>query len=361
MKKKIIISVSSDLATDQRVQKVAKTCHENNFDVLLVGRKLNNSFPVNFPYNYKRLNLIFNSGFLFYAELNIRLFFLLLFSSSDILLSNDTDTLLPNYFVSKIRNKKLIFDAHELFPEVPELADRPFVKKVWEKIEDFIFPKLKNAYTVSQSIATYYGKKYGIEMKVVRNVPYHSYLNNTTKDKQGKTIIYQGAINKGRGLEWVIQAMPKVDGTLIVAGDGDIKHELEKLVNSLGLSEKVFFIGKKTPCELKEITLKVDLGLCLLEDLGLSYYYSLPNRIFDYIQAEIPVLATDFPEIRNIVDTYKTGVLINQYDAEFLAKTINNIFDNGFDTSHFYKLAQELNWENEERVLLEILNSIQEH
>ncbi|MGC3976809.1 MAG: glycosyltransferase family 4 protein [Paludibacteraceae bacterium] len=358
MKQKIIISVSSDLATDQRVQKVAKSLHQNGFDVLLLGRHLKDSSPVSFPYAYKRFHLFFNRSFLFYAELNLRLFFFLLFNKSDILLSNDTDTLPANYIVSVLKKKKLVFDAHELFPEVPELVHRKFVKNCWIKIEDFIFPKLKYSYTVCQSIADYYHNKYGLQMEVIRNVPYlQPHKNQDTKES--KILIYQGALNIGRGLEWIINAMPYVENAqLIIVGDGDIKNELLRLVKHLQLADKVHFIGKTLPDKLKEYTVNADLGLCLLENRGLSYYYSLPNRIFDYIHAGIPVLATDFPEIRNIVDTYKTGILINHYEPEYLAKIINKILSEGFETTHFRSLAQEFSWENEEKKLLKKIKII---
>lgn len=357
IKQKIILSVSSDLTTDQRVQKVAKSCYDNGFEVLLIGRKLRNSQPFLPPYTYKRFRLLFNRSFLFYAEYNIRLFFYLLFAKADILLSNDTDTLPANYCVSILKKKKLIFDAHELFPEVPELVHQKFVKKTWTKIEDAIFPKLKHSYTVCPSIAEYYNKKYGIDMQVIRNVPYRQPSKKVTYKREGKKIIYQGALNMGRGLEWIIRAMPYIDDAqLIIAGDGDIKDQLLSLTSSLQLDHKIQFIGKILPEKLKEYTLDADLGLCLLENKGLSYYYSLPNRIFDYLHAGIPVLATDFPEIRNIVETYKTGILVKNYDPQYLAQIINDILSAGFDTSRFPEIANQLCWENEEKTLMQIIN-----
>lgn len=357
MKQKIVISVSSDLATDQRVQKVAKSCYDNGFDVLLIGRKLKNSPPVSFSYAHRRFHLFFKRSFLFYAEFNLRLFFFLLFSKSDILLANDTDTLPANYLLSVIKKKKLVFDAHELFPEVPELTQRKFVKKCWTKIEDIIFPKLRYSYTVCQSIADYYNAKYGIKMQVVRNVPYLQTTKNLSIKNEKKTIIYQGALNIGRGLEWIIQAMPYIENSqLTIVGNGDIKDDLTHLTNKLQLNDKVQFLGRMLPDDFKKITKNADLGLCLLENRGLSYYYSLPNRIFDYIHAGIPVLATDFPEIRNIVKTNKTGILIKHYEPEYLAEVINKILFEGFETSHFVKLTNEFCWENEEKILLELIN-----
>jgi len=357
--KRIIISVTNDLFSDQRVLKVAHSCYNNGYDVLLIGRKNRNSQLLNLPFKYKRLRLCFNRSFLFYAEFNIRLFFALLFLKGDILLSNDTDSLLANFLASKIRCKKLVFDAHEIFPEVPELAHRPRIKRIWERIENWIFPHLKHCYTVCQSISDYYNQKYNINMGVIRNVPYNSKYNEKKMlDYPGKKVIlYQGALNFGRGLEWVIDAMPQVENAvLVIIGDGGIFNDLKERVNNLNLSEKVFFLGRISGSELYKYTPSADLGLCLLKNRGLNYYYSLPNRIFDYLHAGVPVLATDFPEIANIVRNYNTGALINRYNPEYLAGVLNDFFAKEFDTSHFPETAKKFCWENEEKILLEIID-----
>jgi len=358
--KRVILSVTNDISGDQRVLKVAHSCHNNGYDVFLIGRKLKKSLPLSLPFQYKRLRLLFNHSALFYAEYNIRLFFILIFSKVDILISNDTDTLLANFLISKIRRKKLIFDAHELFPEVPELTHRKKVKYVWEKIEDWIFPHLKHCYTVCNSIADYYHQKYHINMKVVRNVPYwQKYFGEKFLDYPNKKIIlYQGAVNMGRGLEWVIDAMPLVEkAVLVIIGDGDILDKLKEKVNNRNLNEQVFFLGRIAGAELYKYTPSADLGLCLLENKGLNYYYSLPNRIFDYLHAGVPVLATDFPEISNIVKNSNTGILVNHYEPEYLSETINNFFANGFDTTHFEEISKQFCWENEEKIVLEILSN----
>ncbi|HKJ05832.1 MAG TPA: hypothetical protein VJ970_00040, partial [Flavobacteriaceae bacterium] len=154
--KKVVVSVTNDLSSDQRVHKICTSLNNNNFDVLLIGRKLRNSKAISRKYKTKRFNLLFNSGFLFYAEYNIRLFFYLLFIKKNILVANDLDTLLANYLASTITKCKLIYDSHELFTEVPELTNRPFVKHVWITIEKWIFPKLKTVYTVNSEIAEIY-------------------------------------------------------------------------------------------------------------------------------------------------------------------------------------------------------------
>ncbi|MCL1942176.1 MAG: glycosyltransferase [Candidatus Azobacteroides sp.] len=361
MKKHVIISVTNDLVTDQRVHKVASSLFQNGYYVTLVGRKLKNSSDLSRPYKIVRFRLLFNKKVFFYAEYNLRLFFFLLFSTGNIFLSNDTDTLPANFLASKLRGRKLVFDAHEMFPEVPEVVSRPVIKKIWTTIEDLIFPKLEYCYTVCRSIADIYNQKYGISMQVIRNVP-ESFAIPIKKDlfpTCKKVIFYQGAINIGRGIEQIIDAMSFIDDAVFyIAGAGDILDSVKLSVREKYLQDKVFFLGRIPLGKLREYTVCSDLGVCLLENKGKNYYYSLPNRIFDFIHAEVPILATDFPEIRAIVDSYKVGVLIDHYEPEFLAKTITEIFatreNNPERKTLFQKAKHDLCWEKESLVLIDI-------
>ena len=364
---KIIVSVTNDLTTDQRVHKVCSSLVTMNFEVLLVGRKLTDSIPLQRIYNTHRIKLLFNKGALFYAEYNIRLFFYLLFKRKDILLSNDLDTLLANYLISKTQNKKLVYDSHELFTEVPELVNRPKTQKIWLMLEQNILPKLKNTYTVCQSIADYYNEKYATNFKVIKNVPVCLKNNDKillTEALHGKpkTIIYQGALNIGRGLELMIETVQYLENIqLIIIGDGDITEKLKSLVTQKKLVEKVFFLGKKTPEELRKITPLADLGISIEEDLGLNYRYALPNKIFDYIHASIPILVSDLPEMKHIVLEYQVGEIINNRKPKELAKQIESILRT---KKHSWKrnlkiAASNLQWQKEEEVLHSIFTYLQ--
>lgn len=363
MKKRIIISVTSDLTTDNRVQKVADSLKNAGFDVMVVARRTSRSLPFVSDYKVRRLRILFSKSFLFYAEFNLRLFFLLLFSKADIFLSNDLDTLLPNYLATRIRHKKLVYDSHELFTEVPELTNRRFVKKVWCWIEKITLPNVQHCYTVCDSVAEIYRKKYGVAMQVVRNVPLQGTLVEKNVSLQQsfpdkKIILYQGALNIGRGIEWIIGAMPYIDDAVfLIIGDGDIRKELETLVREKKLQNKVYFLGKIASKELPSYTRCAHLGVCLLSNKSLSYYYSLPNRIFDFMHAKIPILASNFPEITAIVTRYGIGECTTYSDPKTLAQMIEKMLNKTFDKTNFDNAIEEYSWQNEKKTLLKIFDN----
>lgn len=370
---KILISVTNDLITDQRVSKVSNSLHNNGYDVLLIGCIRDKRKPINTTYKTFRFNLFFKKKIVFFIEYNIRLLVTLIFKRKDILLCNDTDALPANYIASKLCRVPLVFDAHELYPEVPEVVNRPLVKSIWQKIEDLIFPHLKYTYTVCQSIADYYKNRYDITMKVVRNIPNQQNLMPTSENQlplisslnNRKLLLYQGAINTGRGIEWLINAMPYIDDSLLcICGDGYLLQDMKNLAEKKGVTDRVVFTGRIPFNELNQYTSKADLGFVLLENKGLSYYYSLPNRIFDYMKFGVPVLASNFPEIARIVSTHDTGKLISHYEPKYLAHVINEMLTEWNDKSKYVNRLNELSkmfsWENEEKIMLEVIEKAKE-
>ncbi len=368
MRKRIILSVTNDLVTDQRINKVASSLKSAGYDIMLVGRCLKNSPGTeNLKHKSKRFHLVFNSGPAFYLEYNLRLFFFLLNENFDILLSNDLDSLSANFLISRIRNKKLVYDSHEYFTEVPELEGRPNIKKIWLLIESRILPHITYSYTVCSSIADIYMKKYNINMKVVRNVPLcnQPVWKNDVKFDFGekKIIIYQGALNIGRGIEHVIASMKYIDGAIfLIIGEGDISGELRNMVRREELEEKVVFTGRIIFNRLSAYTRLADLGISLEEDLGLNYYYALPNKLFDYIKAEVPILASDLPEIKEIVIGNDIGITIKNRDPEYIAEKIDYMLNNKADRknwkSNLKKIQNKYCWEKEEKILLEVFNNV---
>jgi glycosyltransferase involved in cell wall biosynthesis len=362
MKKRVILAVTNDLSGDQRIHKVAMSLIKFGYQPVLVGRLLRHSMPVSRPYGCRRFRLFFNKGPFFYIAYNIRLLLYLLFVKADIFLANDLDTLPAVFLAGKIRKKKIVYDSHEYFTEVPELVNRVRIKKIWEYIEELIFPRLISVYTVNSSIAKIYESKYGTAVRVIRNVPsaqrpepVPGNLPSGFTDRP--IIIYQGAVNIGRGLEEMINALPLMpDYHFLIAGDGDIRVQIEELVKSLNLGSRVFFTGKVPFEQLSWYTRQATLGMSLEQDIGLNYYYALPNKLFDYMQAGIPVIASDLPEIRQIVHSVGFGLIVNRFDPEYLSQTIKSILNNPdlMQTwrENALKAAHKYTWEEEEKELL---------
>jgi glycosyltransferase involved in cell wall biosynthesis len=367
----VAFSVTNCICHDQRVLKIAATVRNLKCDLTIIGRNSGdccNSYSV--PFWTHRFRMIFKRGFLFYAFFNIRLFGFLLLHKYDMLVSNDLDTLLPNYLVSKLKHLPLIYDSHEYFTGVPEIQDRPLVRWVWKRIEKYVFPELKHVMTVSDSIARRYESEYGFKPLTVRNcsiktekiIPFSR--EQLEIDPDHILLILQGTgINVDRGGEELIDAVSLTDKvSLLVIGAGDqFGFLIEKMAN-MGLAGQIKFIKKLEWKELMRYTRSADAGLSLDKNSNVNYNFSLPNKVFDYISAGIPVIATNLPEIAKIVNEYNCGILISEPAPEEISKAIIKLRDNRdllTELKHNAAIASEtLNWENESLKVVELYRSV---
>ncbi len=366
-RRRAIVAVTNDLVTDQRVHKACMLLRETGFDVLLVGRRLPGSPPMDArPYRWKRMRLLFRKGALFYAEYNVRLFFFLLFRRASLLVANDLDTLPASRVVARLRRIPLIYDSHEFFTEVPELQGR-FARRVWLWWERRILPHLQEVITVSDSIAAAYGEKYGVQVQVVRNLPAREHLSPVTPLTPGeagipegkKVVLLQGAgINMDRGGEEAVLAMRYVEeAVLLVVGGGDALPAMKRLAAEEGLAEKVIFIPRQPRERLYAYTALADVGLSLDKDESLNQRYSLPNKLFDYIYMGVPVLVSDLPEVSRIVRGYDVGLVLDEYSVEAMGSAINWMLEHDYKTvkkENLQRAAGELVWEKEKNILKNI-------
>jgi glycosyltransferase involved in cell wall biosynthesis len=240
------------------------------------------------------------------------------------------------------------------------------VKKTWETIEKIIFPSLKTIITVNESIAELYRKQYSKELHVIRNVPMTGAFRFDAKDlasvrekigwqSSERLVILQGSgINKDRGAEEAVMAMQYLQNVkLILLGGGDSLSELQRLVNAHHLGEKVVFLPRMSYAEMMRYTTACDLGLTLDKDTNINYRFSLPNKLFDYIHAGIPVLASRLPEVEKIVDGYDIGTFIRSHDPQILAQDIEMALSDPEAIARRRKNLQlasrELTWESESK------------
>jgi hypothetical protein len=360
--KKLTFTVINDLTYDQRMHRICGSLANAGYDVTLIGRQLSASHPVSSEmYKQRRLQCFFTTGKLLYIEFNLRLLFFLLFISTDCFVAIDLDTVMPNYIASKLRFKKRVYDAHELFTELKEIVSRPAIQKIWLKVEKFALPRFRHGYTVNEFIAKEFEKKYGVKYTVVRNLP--KLLRSTHEpDKAHPFIIYQGAVNEGRSFETLIPAMKLVNAKLVVCGDGNFFKQVQQLIKKEGVEEKVELRGMVTPYELKKLTPTAYAAVMLFEGTGLNQYQSLANRFFDYIMAGVPQVCVDYPQYKVLNDKYGVASLISDTRPQTIATALNNLLDDDvyYHTIHTNCLLarEELNWQNEEKVLLDFYRQL---
>lgn len=369
-KNRVIVSVTNDLYTDQRVHKMCTFIQSQGYEVLLVGRLLKDSKPLDRTYATKRFKLWFTKGAFFYADYNIRLFWFLLFQKAEILVSNDLDSLFANTLIHQLKGTKLVYDSHEYFTEVPELIHRPKVQRIWEKIEGYCFPKLNNIITVNHSIASKYNKKYNKNLRVVRNVSSLFQFENVSSKSalgipEGKPIlILQGAgINVDRGAEELIEAMALLpNAVLLIVGSGDVLDQLKARVQALNISERVLFFGRRPYQEMMEFTYHADLGFTLDKPTNENYLFSLPNKVFDYIHAQTPIIASNLPEVSAIVNKYNVGVVLENHEPKTIANAVANLLNDSDQLKAFKEnclAAKKIeNWEKEVEVVADFYPKI---
>ena len=374
MGNRAFVSVTNDLYTDNRVNKICIFLMEQGYKVTLIGRIKSDSSPLNDrPYATKRFKLLWERGPKFYAAYNFRLFFYLLFRRTDLLVANDLDTLAANYLASKFKfNTRLVYDSHEYFTQVPELIHRPKTQKIWERIEGFIFPRLKTVYTVNQSIARIYSEKYGKDVQVVRNISpsWHPESIPSRKElglpEHQFLVILQGAgINVDRGAEEAVEAMKLLtDVTLIFVGSGDVIEHLQEKVRGEELEHRVLFFGKRPYNEMMAFTHHADLGLTLDKPTSDNYRYSLPNKVFDYIHAETPLIGTNLVEVADIITTHQVGTVIDELTSKALASAIHYYQEHPdlliTQKANCRVAAASENWEKEKEVLKKIYPRVEQ-
>jgi glycosyltransferase involved in cell wall biosynthesis len=359
--KRLVFTVTNDLSYDQRMMRICSSLANSGYKVLLAGRKFSDSVPLNeSSFKFKRIKCFFNKGPLGYAEFNIRLFFFLLFTRADLICAVDLDTIIPCFLVSGIKKTKRVYDAHELFCEMKEITTRPLIYQCWKTIEKMFVPHFQKGYTVNQPIADEFYRMYKVKYEVIRNMP--TLMALPIPEKREKYILYQGAVNEGRGFETLIPAMKNVNVKLIICGDGNFMEQALQLVKLNNLEDKIVFKGKILPGALREYTLNAWIGITLFDKRGLSNYYSLANRFFDYMNAGVPQICVDYPVYRPIINEFPFAVLINDIGAESLAHEINNLLSDQLRYNYLQqnclKARHELNWEREEKVLLHFYKKI---
>ena len=359
---KVIVSAFSSLYTDQRIEKVCETLYKNGYEIFLIGNDWGGAGEMQRPYKFKRIKHISSSLKTAYPEFNWKLYKELKNNAdkNTILLANDLDALIPNILISKKLNIPLVFDSHEIFTEMPAIQDK-FTQKIWRFIEQKYVPNIRYMMTESFSYAEWFSNKYGVNPIVVRNIPKQITEKIVIPNNIPKILLYQGVINQSRGISQAILATKHLDNVIFkIAGDGPKRKEYEELVEKENLGHKVKFLGKLIPTELRKLTKTADVALSIEENGGVSYLYSLPNKVADCIQARVPLVLINFPEMMRVYNQFKVGEIVENHEPINLAQKIETILKNGraFYQHELERASRELCWEKEEPKLLQLFKKV---
>ncbi len=364
-KQRIILVHINHPAVDQRLHKMSLTLHQVGYEVLQLGRNAQNLPLPEVPYQVKILKVFFKKGKLMYAEFMLKVFFFLLFRRFDILCANDLDTLLPAFLIAKLKGKKLVYDTHEFFTGTHSIVNRPITKKVWETLENTLFPRLKTVITVNEAVARKYEIKYGKKLHIIYNYPYlKSRVNFQAKSIENQSpiiLLYQGRLLRGRGLLLMTEAMKFLPDNfqLHIYGNGNFKREIAQKIKEHNLENKVFLQGAVPYYELPELTAKAHIGLSLESPEIPNYAMSSPNKLFDYLMQGLPVIVANLENHKKIVRKYNVGMVLQQRTPQTLAESVLFFSKN----SEFYALCShnalsatdtDLNWEVQEKKILNI-------
>lgn len=359
---KVLVSVFNNLATDQRVEKVCETLRSGGYEIHLVGNDWGGLPDFARDYPTKRISLQSRSLKTAYPEFNVKLYkYLLKFADKNtILLANDLDTLYANYLISKKLSIPLVFDSHEIFTEMPAIQNR-ISQKIWRFLEKTLLPKVKYMMTESESYSEWFQEKYNIKPIVVRNIPRQIKEEISFPENNPKIILYQGVINQSRGLPQAIEAMKFLDNVIFkIIGDGPKREAYERLVLDKKLESKVQFLGQMLPEDMRKITKTADVGLSLEENGGVSYLYSLPNKVSDYIQAKVPLVMINFPEMMRIKREFNIGEVVKNHEPSNIAQKIKTVLENGrlYYKDDLEKAGKKLCWEEEELKINELFEKV---
>jgi len=368
---RVVSAIINDIYTDQRVRKQAAVLKSLNCDVTIACRRQSDhGSGADDDFHSVKFTFPVNHGPLFYFLYNMRLFSYLLFHRFDVYVANDLDTLLPCFLLSRIRNKPLVYDSHEYFTGQHGLDHNRLAYKTWKRIERYILPKLRYMITVSESIAQLYFSEYGILPVVVRNLsfsskqikPFSRYQAGIPEDDF--LVVLQGTgLNPGRGAIELLDAMKLTEGVhLMIIGSGDSIEEIKTKSSGLSVKHKVTFVPRMPWEEMMSYTKMCDAGLSLDKDQSINQRYSLPNKLFDYLSAGIPVIVSPLPEIEAIVSQYNCGLVTDDVTPVGISKALLRMRDDSELRSRLKEGAknasQLLTWDDEKQKEISLFKTL---
>ncbi|MCH7963541.1 MAG: glycosyltransferase [Bacteroidetes bacterium] len=367
--KKVLITFLGNIDYDTRCYNFYHTLKVNGFDVSFTGFDwLTKNFkPVKGDITIHKLK----KGFLslsFYLKFIWHIKLALFSSRASIFFAEDIYTLPFVVIFGKLKRVKIFYDSRELFGYLAGLKERKFVQSFWKAVEKLFIKHADHIITTGSMDSDVLKEMYGVNNTVVlRNFPRYykpaqqtDLRNQLGINKDKKILLYQGVILKGRGIEKIFDILPDMsEFVFVLIGGGEFENYYKNLAVERKIINQVFFIGKFNQEDLPKLTPSVDVGIVLIENISRSYYYALPNKLFEYIMAEVPVVVSNLPQMKEIVHKYNVGYAVDPDNKDELIAALKKLTSDEVLYKKFKQnckiASKELNWENEIGNLLELL------
>ncbi len=370
MNKKAVIAFLGNALFDSRVMNLYSSLTEKGIKVKVLSfdfkdTKVYSDNPdiIVFPYP-KRNSLLFYTKF--FARLNWELSK----EKFDYYFAEDVYTLPIVQFWTGLYSGKLIYDSRELYPFLAGLREKSTNQKIIAAIEKRYIYEADKILVTGKMDAEFLEEYYNVNnILLLRNLPKYTkqlkpvnIMEKLSLPENAKIIIYQGVILEGRGIKLTIDAIKNLpEWHFVILGDGEFRDEFQSYSEKICVSNRVHFLGFISQEELLNYSSAADLGMALIENLSKSYYYALPNKLFEYIMAGTPVMVSNLPQMREVVENYNVGIVAEDWTPETISKELQKISSGEIDLkklkANCRNAAQTLNWENEfELISGELLN-----
>ncbi len=284
--------------------------------------------------------------------------------SSDVLIAGDLYSV-PS-IVQGSKNQKLIYDSREIYSHLGGLSKKPLTQFFWSTVEKIYISKINNVIVTAPSDRKYLQQRYRLEsIETIYNFPTpkinpHQPKNNLRTQfgiEEGKKILlYQGKLFDGRGLFQIIDIVKQDNNFVAVfVGDGNLKPKIIKYAQKNGVESRVFFTGAVPYYTMFEFTQQADVGCSLIEPISKSYEHALPNKIFEYALCGVPTIASDLPEMKSIIETYKIGKTVPNHDTKTQIESIYTILKPNRKNEISKTAHQHFTWESQHNTVVELL------
>lgn len=372
---------TSEIFHDTRILNQAKTLAKK-YDVTIIGRKYSGQKIIKFPFKIKLIKYLKLPLF----KLNILSSLISIIKATwrqnpDIYHAHDLDGLVCAFPAALLKRKILIYDSHELWSKLYPFENLKGIQWLLAPLEKLLIWRINKGITVNNSIGRYLKNKYHKDFITLYNVAdltrsqksqkptlnkrVNKKVNIRQRFPHQKIILHLGAADEGRGLEQIIQAakfLPK-NFVIIFIGGGKTQKIISQLVKDRGLETKIYLLPAVLPSDINSIIKQADLGLALSQKISLSYYYSLPNKIFQYLAANLPILGSNFPEFKKIILKNKIGEVVDPSNPRLISQKIQTLTSKSNQKKfrhHLYGLAKsQYNWYMESQKLLKLYQDLE--